>query len=92
MITNNIDRNGRKMAPPSKTTIVISSLLVLLSYSHVNAEYEPGSKPPRIFKIGSNTNIENHHLILKEGMFYPRTSSEYIIKDKQVFFFGLLSF
>jgi len=67
MITNNIARNGRKMAPLSKTTIVISSLLVLLSYSHVNAEYEPGSKPPRIFKIGSNTNIENHHLILKEG-------------------------
>ena len=75
MITNNIATNGRKMALPSKTTIVISSLLVFLSYTtSVNAEYEPGSKPPRIFKIGSNTNIENHHLILKEGMFYTRIS------------------
>ena len=74
MIINNIARNGRKMAPLSKTTIVISSLLVFLSYTTVNAEYEPGSKPPRIFKIGSNANIENHHLVLKEGMFYTRTS------------------
>merc|ERR1712238_175088 len=39
MITNNIARNGHKMAPLSKTTIVISSILVLLSYSQVNAEY-----------------------------------------------------
>merc|ERR1712021_191546 len=39
MITNNIARKSRKMAPLSKTTIVISSLLVFLSYSQVNAEY-----------------------------------------------------
>ena len=60
---------GGKLAPLSNT-IVISWLLVFLNYPTVNAEYEPGSKPPRIFKIGSNAIIENHHLILKEGVFY----------------------
>ena len=55
----------RKMAPHSTTKIIVI-LLVSLS-SIVNADFEPGSRPPRIFKIGSTATIKNHHVILKEG-------------------------
>jgi len=33
----------------------------------VNAEIRPGSNPPRIFKIRSNRNIQNHHILLQEN-------------------------
>jgi len=33
----------------------------------VSAEIRPGSNPPRIFKIRSNRNIENHHILLQEN-------------------------
>ena len=33
----------------------------------VSAEIRPGSNPPRIFKIRSNRNIQNHHILLQEN-------------------------
>merc|ERR1712121_381114 len=55
----------RRMAPPSTEKTVVILLLVSLN-SLVNAEYQPGWKPPRISNF-QNYKIRNHHVLLKEG-------------------------
>lgn len=45
--------------------IYIVTLLTLLSNAY-SEDFEPGSRPPRIFKVGSNMNITNHHIHLKK--------------------------
>ena len=44
----------------------ISWILVVFT-AIVSAEIRPGSNPPRIFKIRSNRNIQNHHILLQEN-------------------------
>ena len=45
-----------------------SLILLFVSFTAiVSAEIQPGSNPPRIFKIRSNRNIKNHHILLQEN-------------------------
>jgi cell division protein FtsL len=45
-----------------------SLILLFVSFvAIVSAEIRPGSNPPRIFKIRSNRNIQNHHILLQEN-------------------------
>ena len=44
----------------------ISWLFVVFT-AIVSAEILPGTNPPRIFKIRSNRNIQNHHILLQEN-------------------------
>ena len=43
------------------------SLIFVVFITIVSAEIRPGSNPPRIFKIRSNKNIQNHHILLQEN-------------------------
>ena len=44
-----------------------NSLIFVIFITIVSAEIRPGSNPPRIFKIRSNRNIQNHHILLQEN-------------------------
>merc|ERR1711956_117606 len=43
-------------------------ILLLIPFNPIaSAEIQPGSNLPRIFKIRSNRNIQNHHILLQEN-------------------------
>merc|ERR1712008_376579 len=62
------DSKHQKNLKEIKMTAQKISWIFVVFTAIVSAEILPGSNPPRIFKIRSNRNIQNHHILLQENL------------------------